>query len=92
MYLYRGQEPLPPPQPPPMDGPTLRAWANYELKNKLAREEYARLSDWIDTRYGPEQGRRHVPGATVTRGNVVSLHQTRPGSSLGQTSRLDWSA
>ena len=40
-----------------VDLDTLRAWAEYERKNRTANDEYERIRDTIDYRYGDAPSR-----------------------------------
>ena len=62
-YVYQGSRPEVAPE---VAQRTLRAWANYELKNLRAREEYARIGHTIDERYGHGIPTGPVPSKTCS--------------------------
>lgn len=81
-YTYRGCEP----EDQPMDQSVQRAWSNYELKNRIANSEYARIGHLIDRRYGDGP-------VTVAPIGVTTLRPHSPVRPvLGQLSSRGWSA
>jgi hypothetical protein len=65
-------------RPDKQDQLATRAWARYELGNTLAREEYLRISDTIDQRYGD--------------GAVTLLPDSAVRTEFGQDLSSGWSA